>query len=215
MKMSSKLNVAVGDKVAILSGWGDRETVDGIATVKSISASGRVTITDLRPSTYRRENGRTYESDGYPRGDAPGRIRPLREDENADEILAAKEATINAVIAKKVAERTAAEAREQAAFDKCLAWVVENYAMTTLDTIATPLYIVELNLVGHPCTLVMRFTENKSTWDGNVDYRVEIMVNHQRGEYMDGGITSTTVKTIDPLGVAAGWVKNWVGVENI
>jgi hypothetical protein len=213
--MSSKLNVAVGDKVAILSGWGDQETVDGIATVKSVSKSGRVTVTDLRPSTYRRENGRTYESDGYPRGDAPGRIRPLRDDEDADEILAAKEAKFAEAMSLKKLERIMTEAREQAAFDKCLAWVVENYAMTTLDTIATPLYVVELNLVGHPCTLVMRFTENKSSWDDAVEYRVEIMVNHLRGDYMDGGITSTTVKTIDPLGVAAGWVKNWVGVENI
>lgn len=214
----SKLNVKVGDRVAVVVGWGKNDSILGIAAVRSISATGRITVVPAGSVNSKNPSDRDiYDAEGRPRGRSSGRIRELREDEDADAIMAAKKVEQEAKWAKVKADNDAQQARDQEAAAACMVWVSENAQVTRVPTINTALYVVELPVKDQPCTLVVRFDEQTDTWDGRTAWNASIMVNHTRqGGRMDGGITSDYgLEQPNAYQVAAHWLKSWVGVDNL
>jgi hypothetical protein len=204
--------VKAGEQVAVTLGWGDNESVVDIATVKSVSKTGRVTVNRV---VYPHGN-EVYDPNGWARGDATGSIRNLKETECVDEIVARIRAIEQAKRDRRNAEYEARQAKAKAELDKASEWVKANAKVTRMETINCSLDIVELPIPGQPATLVIRISKDEHFW-GDETWTASIMVNHTRYEgRMDGGITSAnSLPSPDPLVAAAQWVRSWVDLDAI
>lgn len=166
---------------------------------------------------WKNRGDQVYNPDGFGRGNARGRIRPLREDEDAEQIINRLEAEVKEAKAKKLAEQQARWDQRDRELNECREWVKENMTYTVEETVVGKMYIVQLPVKDQPAVLVMRFEQQDAFWDEKPKYRANIMVNHQRQSgRIDGGATGATGETVgseDPAEAAAQWLHSWVGVE--
>lgn len=200
--MLEKLDVKPGDKVA---NYWDYGSVIGkihyIFTVINITKKGTIRVG--------KENGerRQFDAYGYRKGRSSGQIRKLEEGEE-EAFLAEKKEEWAAVRAKKEQEKL--EKEKKLAF--CYQWVLEN-AWPTQSIIAVncTVYIISLPISKEPCTLVMRF--DKTGYEGEYTYNVNISINHTRGDYISSGTTNTHSDKINPLEIAAEWMRSWADLS--
>jgi hypothetical protein len=206
--------VAKGQKVALVSGYGEHESVMGVGIVESQSKGGQITVKFSGMPSYRHNGTFRYAADGWAKGDAPMSIRPFRPEEDPDTIMAVISNQAKARQDAKRAEQDAKQAIRDADVETCVEWARNNVKVTEQLTVVGPLYIVEFILkADRKVTLVMRFGNVETMWGGE-SYRCEIFVSDQRSsERVDGGVTSATVCRVDAVQVAGEWIHSWAGVE--
>lgn len=203
--MSEKLDVKVGDKVGNYwkyYGSKDGDIID-IFTVINITKAGTIVVG--------KGNGERFQFDayGYRKGIASGQLRKIKEGEE-EAFIAKNKAEWAEVKAKKDQDRL----ERQKELEICYQWALNNaWPTQSIVTVNCTIYIVSLPVPNEPCTLVMRF--DKTTYEGDYAYNINIFISHTRETYLTSGTTSTHSEKIDPLEIAAQWLQSWAKLENL
>lgn len=182
--------------------------------IKNITEKGNITAIDESksyPDVYH------YDREGYGKGRAVGRLIKVTE-EGITEFYKGKKKEEQ----KLVDEMEKAKKEYERDFEICYQWILQHCpAVQTVSTPSTDIYIISFPIPDHPSTICVVFEAQNTMLTKIERYSVYIWmfegkVSKKSGdEWVNRGTTTYTIDKIEPLKVAAAWLKNHYRLEEL